>query len=99
MKIEPIKPNEPTLTIQEEEIEKAIKYINSMLSRKEFHNQHFPKENHRAIILSPFGAYINVMNEVVERFKSVGWDCFWGSAYDARGPHYCFYIHEKHFTK
>lgn len=99
MKTEPIKPTEPTLTIKEGEIEDAINYINYMLSSKQFHFQHFRRDNHRAIILSPYGAYVNVMDEVVERFKNVGWDCFWDLANDARGPHYCFYVHEKHFTK
>jgi hypothetical protein len=97
MKSKPISLNNEAITNKDYDLNLAIDYINNKIKNKEWHNQIVPVKNYIAIILSPFGKYINVMDRVVEKFKSEGWDCKWGSAYDARGPHYCFYINACHF--
>jgi hypothetical protein len=94
--IKAIKPNSINLN-DDLDLNKAIEYINKKLLTRDFHNQIHPIENYHAIILSPYGEYINVMNRVVEKFVEAGWDAYWNRAYDARGPHYCFYVNEKHF--
>ncbi len=81
----------------EYDLNKAIEYINSKLILRDWHYQIIKVKGYNAIILSPYGEYIKVMDRVVEKFKSEGWDCKWSSAYDARGPHYCFYVSESHF--
>lgn len=93
------KPISPTDTEREPEydLNKAIEYINSKLILRDWHDQIIKVKGYNAIILSPCGEYIKVMDRVMEKFKSEGWDCKWGSAYDGRGPHRCFYVSERHF--
>jgi len=43
--------------------------------------------------------YIKVMDMVVEIFTDAGWDCKWAQHSDSRGPHDCFYVHNKHWRK
>jgi hypothetical protein len=93
----PISPKDEAIIDKDYELNVAIDYINTKIKNKEWHDQIFPVEGYEAIILSPYGKYINVMDRVVEKFKAEGWDCKWSSAYDARGPHYCFYVSAGHF--
>ena len=80
----------------EYDLNRAIKFINSKLIIRDWHYQIHKVKGYNAIVL-PYGEWIKVMNTVVERFKAEGWDCKWGDAHDARGPHYCFYVSEAHF--
>lgn len=97
--IEPIKPDSEAIANSDNELNLAIDYINNNLINRNWHKQYFPVEGYKAIILSPYGEYIDVMDRVVDKFKEAGWDCLWGMATDVRGPHYCFYVNELHFTK
>lgn len=91
-KIKPISPKHDAIIDKDYELNLAIDYINTKIINREWHLQFFPVEGYEAIVLSPYGKYINVIDRVVEKFKAEGWDCKWASAYDARGPHYCFYL-------
>ena len=101
--IEPIKPEEitPGTTFKGPLYREAVSFINEAISTRNWHAMWIDKENilnnYNAIIESPCGAYRSVMPMVVESFKEAGWDCMYQSAYDARGPHACFYVHKKHF--
>jgi len=82
---------------KQEQINDALNFINEKINKSLWHQQILEVQNYHAILLTPYGAYLDVMNEVVEIYKSENYDCFFKSAYDARGPHYCFYINKKHF--
>jgi hypothetical protein len=81
--------------------EQAVKLINEALTNKRWHDMYTEhqriRDNYYAIILYPAGELNPVMDLVVEDYKDAGWDCFWQRAYDARGPHHCFYVSKKHF--
>ena len=94
--VKPITPN-AIKSDSDLDLNSSIDYLNTKLLTKDFHDQINKIENYHAIILSPYGEYIDKMDRVVEKFKANGWDCYWKSAYDVRGPHYCFYVHEKHY--
>lgn len=79
-------------------VEKAVKYINDHIAARKWHHQICEVEGYHAIIISPYRAYTKeVIEKVVKRFRAAGWDCMWRGAYDARGPHECFYVNKKHF--
>lgn len=82
--------------------DEALRFINEAISCKNWHKMYLQKQeiqdNYNAILQKPYGKYNSVMPLVVEDFKAAGWDCFFESAYDARGPHHCFYVHKKHFA-
>lgn len=98
--MKPIKPNEVNFEhpVKGPLFERAVLYINEAISTKRWHHQIIEVKDYNAIILSPYEYYNSVMDMVVEDFKKAGWDCYWKNAYDARGPHHCFYVHKKHFT-
>lgn len=73
----------------------AVNLINECIQYNKWHLQYFPKEGYRAVLLHL--DMPEVMDIVVDDFREAGWDCKWSSAYDARGPHNCFYVSEKHF--
>src|SRR3990167_9084699 len=88
-----ISPNHEPMIDDDYELNAAIDYVKRKIKDREWHDQIFPVEGYNAIILSPYGDYIKVMDKVVDKFKEEeGWDCKWSSAYDSRGPHYCFYL-------
>ena len=93
----PIRPSDLTLTDNEVMVNLAVDYINDKLIKRQWHEQISKVNGYRAISLSPYGVYIEVMDLVVEMFQDSGWDCKWAEAYDARGYHNCFYVSEKHF--
>ena len=84
--------------IQLDDLSVAIKYINENIRKRNWHDQINKVPDYHAIILTPYGQYINLMDNVVEKFKAEGWNCYWGPAKDARGPHYCFYVSIHHFN-
>jgi hypothetical protein len=92
-KTEPIEPRFESV------IDEAIRYINLMLTKKEFTDRLMKSDDDDwlAIILSPYGRFPPIMDEVVERFKLKGFECSWNSEYDARGPWHSFLVHKKHF--
>lgn len=103
MKItEPISPNDIEKHISAYLIDEAVQYLNQKISCREWHNQFTGDkdllDNYYAVILSPVNHFNAVMDEVVSLYTNKGWQCRWGGAYDARGPHHCFYISKKHFT-
>ena len=77
-------------------LDEAIQFINHSISRRLWHDQIVKVKDYRAIHIKDF-SLLPVMDKVVKLFIKKGWDCKWSSAYDARGPHYCFYINKKHF--
>ena len=93
---DPIKP-----TIKGPLYDEAVRFVNEAIANRNFHRMITQKEeviaNYNAILQSPYEKYNSVMPLVVENFKVAGWDCFFDSAYDARGPHHCFYVNKKHF--
>lgn len=95
----PISPNNTKIIFSEYELDEAIQFINHRISQKKWHDEFFVKDkSYHAIILTPAGKFCDVMDKVVEIFKQDGWDCNWGQAYDARGPHHCFYVNKNHFN-
>lgn len=96
----PINPSELTNEVLKERlIDEVTRQINYNILNSNWHNQFSgPKsENYTAVILAPFGRFTKVMDEVVVRFQKEGWNCCWSEAYDARGPHQCFYVNKTHF--
>lgn len=97
--MERTKPISPQDMEQEPEFElnQAIGYLNSKIILRDWHEQSPVVEGYHAIIFAPYGAYSNVRDMLVEKFRAEGWDCKWGHAGDARGPHDCFYVSKRHF--
>lgn len=99
--IKPITPQELTTTIRGPLYEEAVLWLNEAIIHKIWHEMITQtddiKQNYNAIIQIPINKYTNIMPLVVEDFKLAGWDCFFSSAYDARGLHHCFYVNKKHF--
>jgi len=95
--IHPIKPVEINSNPR---LNTPIEYFNEKLLKQDWHEEIFVKnENYHAIIITPAYAFEGIMDDVIKEFKQAGWDCFYGSAYDARGPHRCFYVNKNHFNK
>ena len=98
-----IAPSEIHAPIKGHLYDEAISFINEVITNRKWHEMISEKQeiqnNYNAIILSPAGKYTSVMNLVEENFKTNGWDCFHSYAYDGRGPHHCFYVNKKHFSK
>lgn len=81
--------------------DEAVRFINGNITLRNWHQMITQRDelrnNYHAILQSPVNYYNSVMPLVVDAFKAKGWDCLFESAYDARGPHHCFYVHKKHF--
>lgn len=81
--------------------DEAIRFVNEAVSGRRWSElwteSEEIRENYYGILQTPYDKYTTVMPLVVEAFKAEGWDCFFSRAYDARGPHHCFYVHKKHF--
>lgn len=78
--------------------EEAVEYFNARLLRQEWHRQVNAIDGYHAIAIAPCWRWEKeILDNVVKVFNEAGWDCKWSNAYDARGPHQCFYVSEKHF--
>lgn len=102
--IQPISPLEiPPDPIPGPLYDEAIRFINEAITSHRWHKMFSEKEeirdNYNAVILSPYDHYTTVMPMVVEKFKKLGWDCFFNYNSDGRGPHHCFYVNKSHFKK
>lgn len=98
----PITPQEINRKTKGVLYDEAVSFINEAITNGIWHTMLCEseeiRENYFAILESPYLKYYKVMPLVVEAFKAEGWDCFFQGAYDARGPHNCFYINKKHFV-
>lgn len=93
----PIKPSDPLLSVEGFELNELIDFINRALLVRDWHRQISEVEGYHAILLSPYGRFESKAERVAELFREAGWDCKYSAAYDARGPHSCFYFNKKHF--
>lgn len=103
-KIEAINVEQKDLPYRGPEIEKLVSLINEAISFKRWHNGYYPEKdirnNYNPILLSPYDLACNesIRKEIVRVFSEKGWDCMTQECYDARGPHYCFFVSKKHFA-
>lgn len=102
--IKPITPDQKDIKdaiIESPIYDEAVRFINGNIVLRNWHKMWTQREelreNYYAIIQTPVDKYTAVMPMVVDAFKQNGWDCLFESAYDARGPHHCFYVAKKHF--
>lgn len=98
---QPITPGDDRVVFNEYDLDNMIQKLNQDISQRKWHYQHFPLKDEggewNAVIIH-IGIKKDLMDKVVEIFKSVGWDCKFQDAYDGRGPHQCFYVNKKHFN-
>jgi len=98
MKTEPISPGDKTIHYSESLIEECVQFLNMEISQNRFDKYSVSNPDYNAVVLKPAGHFNPVLKIVVDLFIDKGWDCFSSYAYDPRGPHYCFYVHKKHFS-
>lgn len=88
----------PELPSKDPMISECVSYITHAIISRSFHDQHFPVDGYEAIVVKPFEKFFKTqMDGAINEFKNLGWDCYHAEAYDARGPHHCFYFAKKEF--
>lgn len=95
--MKPISPEEITKKPILPLLDQAIVYINNAIKSENWHRQIVEVDGYHAIIMPIAENFRPIRGDVVKLFTDAGWDCKWQDAYDARGPHNCFYVHKKHF--
>lgn len=101
--MEAITPEQKDLPCIGFQLDEQIKNINEAIFLRKWHNSFTDTEevrnNYYAILLYEYDDVTNeeLRKQLVEIYTKKGWDCMQKYCYDARGPHYCFYVNKKHF--
>lgn len=101
--IEPISPNDISKLIIGPALETLISRINEAITLRNWHESSVADENLRnnyfKILISLEVQNDKLKNALIHVYKKMGWDCDIAQCHSGHGPHYCFFVHKKHFVK